>query len=314
MKKKFLLKNYDEINLIELSKIIWNDKIKILLITIILFLLGLGYSYQKPNIYLVSLKIIKNNNFSLLNVDYLNELLKNKNYKINVTDQFLFDIFSNELEDHKEFLLNLKNKDKIEEDISILSSDLIKENFLKYRDLLKITKNKSHLILSFEWDNIDEAKDILRDTINLTLFNSKRLLHKKLDFIIENEDKRIHTKNLRDLTYLEKQKLIAKELNIVEIPHGYSGNPFYLRGYVAIDKEIDLINDMTDIELEVLNKEIDILKKADLGWIKYDVDIITTKSLKYTKLILITSIFLGLILGILFVLIRKIPQFLKVSK
>ncbi len=49
----------DEIDLIALFKIIWDGKIKILLITIISFLIGFGYSYQIPNNYLNSLTISK---------------------------------------------------------------------------------------------------------------------------------------------------------------------------------------------------------------------------------------------------------------
>ena len=47
----------DEIDLIALFKIIWDGKIKILLITIISFLVGLGYNSQIPRNYLNSLTI-----------------------------------------------------------------------------------------------------------------------------------------------------------------------------------------------------------------------------------------------------------------
>ena len=47
----------DEINLIEVLKIIWNGKIKILLITIISIIVGLGYNSQIPTNYSNSLTI-----------------------------------------------------------------------------------------------------------------------------------------------------------------------------------------------------------------------------------------------------------------
>ena len=47
--KKFPLYD-DEIDLIALFKIIWEGKIKILLITIISFLVGFGYNSQIPKI------------------------------------------------------------------------------------------------------------------------------------------------------------------------------------------------------------------------------------------------------------------------
>ena len=42
----------DEIDLIALFKIIWDSKIRILLISIISFLVGLGYNSQTPINYL----------------------------------------------------------------------------------------------------------------------------------------------------------------------------------------------------------------------------------------------------------------------
>jgi LPS O-antigen subunit length determinant protein (WzzB/FepE family) len=301
MKKKSLLNNYDEIDLIELFKIIWNDKIKILLITTILFLLGLGYFYYTPNVYLFSLKIIKYDNPSLHNHYYLNELLKNKNYQIKITDQILFDNFNNELNNYKE-------------NISNLLLDINKKKFLENKGSFKVTKNKSDLILNFEGDNIDVAKDIFQKIINTALTNSKKSMYRDLDLIIKKEKKRLQTKNLIKLEYLKKQRSLAEELNIVNIPYGYTGSPFYLRGYVAIDKEIELIEKYEDIEIKNLKQEIELLKKTNIKWIKYDINSITKKSLKNTILILITSILLGLISGILFVLISKIPQFLRVSK
>ena len=56
MKKNYPLYN-DEIDLIALFKNIWDGKIKILLITLISFLIGFGYQSQIPPNYLNSLTI-----------------------------------------------------------------------------------------------------------------------------------------------------------------------------------------------------------------------------------------------------------------
>ena len=52
MKKNSILYE-DEIDLIALFKIIWDGKIKILLITIISFLVGFAYNSQIPRNYLI---------------------------------------------------------------------------------------------------------------------------------------------------------------------------------------------------------------------------------------------------------------------
>ena len=52
MKKNANLYNDDEIDLFSILKIIWFEKIKILLILIISLLIGFGYLYQTPKNYL----------------------------------------------------------------------------------------------------------------------------------------------------------------------------------------------------------------------------------------------------------------------
>ena len=47
------------------------------------------------------------------------------------------------------------------------------------RDCLS-KKIKNYLI--FKWHNIDEAKDILQDTINLTLINLEKSIYEELEF------------------------------------------------------------------------------------------------------------------------------------
>ena len=74
----------DEIDLIALFKIIWDGKIKILLITIISFLVGFGYNSQIPVNYFNSLIIkpsktnefLKINNIqAMLELNHLNKVL-----------------------------------------------------------------------------------------------------------------------------------------------------------------------------------------------------------------------------------------------
>ena len=68
MKKNSLLYD-DEIDLIALFKIIWNGKIKILLITIISFLVGYVYNSQIPRNYLNSLTINPSDNIEFIKFD-----------------------------------------------------------------------------------------------------------------------------------------------------------------------------------------------------------------------------------------------------
>ena len=75
MKKNTPL-NDDEIDLIALLMVIWNGKIKILLITIISFLVGIGYSYQVPNNYVNTLTLSAVDNSEFKRLKYVNRLLQ----------------------------------------------------------------------------------------------------------------------------------------------------------------------------------------------------------------------------------------------
>ena len=66
----------DKIDLVVLSKIIWDGKIKILFITIISFLVGIAYNSQILINYLNSLIIYPNKNSEFINFDNIQKLIK----------------------------------------------------------------------------------------------------------------------------------------------------------------------------------------------------------------------------------------------
>ena len=301
MKKNFILDD-DEINLSALFEVIWNSKIKILFITIISFLIGFGYSYQTPNNYLTSLTISKNNNSEFSDIAFINRLLISNNEKPEI-GQAIFNKFIYELKDYDEFLIILKNSKEFKENFSKLSLKAQKRELFKYQKLLKIVK-RSELKLSFKWHDKNEALDILQDTIKLTLNNLEKLLYKELLIKLENKKKLSNNSNFVRLNYLKKQRRIAKELNVKDHIYGYTGNPYYLRGYRAIDKEIEIIKSQQDEEFKFINQEINSIKKKEsINWVVYDINSIQQISLKDTKLIYIISILIGLVTGVFFVLI-----------
>ena len=305
MKKSTPLYYDDEIDLIALFKIIWDGKIKILLITIISFLLGLGYNSQIPRNFLNSIEINPSEVVEFVKIDNIQNLLKSN--QSNQSNQLYLDRFINELTDYEEFLASVKNTKKIQENFSKLKIEDREIELFKYAKLLEIDQQKKlkKYTINFKWHDIDEAKDILQDTINLTLINLEKSIYGELDSF---------KYDLKDLDYLKSQRWIAKELNISDIPYGYTGKPFYLRGYEAIDKEIQVYKNNFDKKFKLLKTEINSLKKENIKWIKYDINLIKVKSLKNTKLILMISILLGLIIGVFFVIISNIFQSHTASK
>ena len=317
MKKKSPLYNDDEIDLIALFKIIWKGKIKILLITIISFLIGFGYSTQIPINYVSSLPIKKSHNSEYNKFVYLENLIKlNRGYQINQTNQLNEEIlnrFIGELKDYEEFLFILKNNIKVRENFENLPIEDQEKKLFSYANLLNIIEpkineigiNNIHLKLNFTWKDPDEAKDILRDTLNLTLNNLEKSIYEELEQSLKLKKEVTFNKDRERINYLQEQSSIARELNIKDNEMFKSG-PYYVRGYQAIDKEIDLIKNRDYKNFKFFEQEINSFKKEKIQWINYNIYLIETKSLKNTTPILIKSVLLGFILSILYVFFSNI--------
>jgi len=312
MKKKSSLIDDDEISLIELFKIIWNGKIKILLITIFSFLLGYGYYYLLPKNYLFSLEITKENK-SFDKINYATKRLLHIN-QIAFKKYDILNLFNRELQDKEEFLISLKKTKKFKENNSNLPSNIQKQELLKYVDLLKVVKKSNVIKLNLEWDNINEGKHILKETLNLTLNNIQKSIYEKLEEKLKFEKKLAKSKDFVQLEYLEEQRWIAKELDIINPTYGFTGAPYYLVGYVAIDKQIEVIKKRKYQKFELIKQEINFLKKNSM---ELDDDILNSTKVKNLSKKIITfviSIFLGLLIGIIFVLISNAIQLKTITK
>ena len=216
MKKNFSTYD-DEIDLVVLFKTLWSNKVKILSIIIISFLIGILYSFLIPNNYLYSLTINASDNSEFEKLDSIDqsvnfEFTKGIDNKINQT--VLYKFFK-EISDYEEFLIDLKDKIKNSDNKSKSLVKTQEKELHEIKKLLKLTLNDD-LKLELKWDNFDEAKNILQDTINLTLNNLVVSVYKELDLIIEKQKNLIRMKDLARIEYLKEQSWIAKELNIAD--------------------------------------------------------------------------------------------------
>ena len=114
--------------------------------------------------------------------------------------------------------------------------------------------------------SIQDKKDEYDVQINKALQNLKFEIE-DLDIAIKNSFNDYELKTSKRLRYLKEQASIARKLEIPKLKDGtplqsYSllgGNdsgPFYLMGYEAIDKEIEIIKDRQDIKLYALNERL----------------------------------------------------------
>src|SRR6056300_718035 len=331
MKKNSALYD-DEIDLIALFKIIWDGKIKILLITIISFFVGFLYNSQIPVNYTNSLTIKTSKPTEFLKLNNINELLKlNQSNQSNQSNQLYLDRFMDELEDYEEFLLNIQNTKKIQEHFSKINIEDQEKELFKYAKSLEIVapkKKEQNYIINFTWYNSEEAQKILQDTLNLTSKNLKKRIDLELEQLLEFEKRLLLNTDRIRLDYLREQSAIAKELNIIDnqidnvnlsqssvsLNINTADIAYYLRGYKAIDKEIELIENRDYQNLKLIEQEVNSFKAQNIKLADYNVYLMEVKLLKDTKLILVISILLGLIVGIFYVLISNAFQPKKVSK
>ena len=187
MTKKHLIKYNDEINLVELFKVIWSGKITIALITLIFFVIisvNDKYKPKQPNLFESSLLIkpAKEEQFlSFLSLDYFNykrsydeEKVFNynkENYLSEITYLKVLDKFVEEFLDYEELIKVLRESERIEKKISQLSLAGQQKKLYEYARLFslkKIDEKSSHYALEFTWqNNRGEIEDILDQTLKL---------------------------------------------------------------------------------------------------------------------------------------------------
>ena len=330
MKKNYpLYDNENEIDLIALFKIFWNGKIKILLITIISFLVGSVYSSQIPINYLNSLTINPNKNSEFIKYDYMKKLLKiNQSNQSNQSNQLnqLNQLNLSSQSDQSNQLNLFRFINELKFNIEDQEIELFKN--AKLLEIVKLNENEESYIINFKWHDPDEAKKVLQDILNLTSKNLKRSIDLELLQLLEFEKRLFLSKNLNRLDYLKEQSAIARELNIIDnqidsvnlsqaavsLNISTADIAYYLRGYKAIDKEIELIQNRESQNLKFIEQEINDFKDTEIEFVKYNIYSMKSNSLKNTKSILTTSILLGLIVGIFYVLISNALQSQTLSK
>ena len=190
---------HNEIDLVDLSKIIWKNKLKVLLITIVTFIIALGYSLKSPNNYSNSLTISLVNNYKFKMYDNILKLIKS-NHTTPTTDQIInepeikdviiLDKFFDELKDYNEFLLSLKKTKKIQEAISKLSIEDREIKLFDYAKLLNISVPKKketneEYSVNLTWHDPNEAKKILKETLDLALDNMTTDIYEELKQLLD---------------------------------------------------------------------------------------------------------------------------------
>ena len=352
MKKNSIISD-NEIDLVELIKTIWDGKIKIVLITVILVAINYGYNQLLAKQKLPE-KIYKN----LLTINPANtsEFIKfaplyhqlnfssvQQTDNLKIINQQILQEFLIELLDFEELVYVLGNNKSVLEEVSNLTDEEKTIKLFNYAKLLtvatpdeQLSGNPKKYLISFVWKDPNETKEILDQTIKLVIINLKKNIFNGLEDMLEIKEANMKNEDLIRIQFLREQSLIAKELGLednqvdnfsssssqynLSLNINNNNIAYYLRGYKAIDKEINIIKDRNYTGLLSLKNKLKDLKKSDVEWIKYNVNLLDSKLLpkniskNLETIPLYLSILFGLIIGLFYAYIYKVIQSRKITK
>lgn len=320
MKKNFTKYN-DEINIIEVSNVIWKAKIKIFLITIIFFLFGyLNYHYSK-NIFKSSLRINPSRDTEFTNFSIIDNLLQgflkniNKDYSIDLNIVF-FEKFYRELIDYEEFLTILKNNNGIKEKISNLSISDQNKILSRYVDNFKVIKEKNNIIVNFTWDKENEAKSILHDTISLTLKQLELSTYKEYEELLKV------AQDLSKISLQVKNEFLKNEdsflQELINFKNQTDNQPRhildFIRSYTSYVINMELESKKKNYDLNYISTELKSIKEKNIKWIDYNFNLTKLSVIKDNNYDFRITTILGLILGILYAIISNAIKLKKIAR
>lgn len=328
---KKLSTQYDEIDLLELFKVLWEKKIAIIFITIISVSIAFAYNYSKPESFNNKIEIKKSDDVKFLKFSGLFGFLDfYQGGKKSISEKFL-ERFVNKLMDYNELVFVLKNYNKNNKDFSELSSNEVQALFNSAKSFkiynltldndgtINNTPNQNY-VLNFDWNKRSEGRDILKETLKLALKNFGNEICEELEELLEIKINNTLNADSSRINYLMEQSVIAKELDIadnqvdnINLPQSYvlfnintTDVAYYLRGYKAIEKEINNIQKRKYSEFEKYRKQINSLKEMNIEWVNYNIYLMDTETKKNSsQLLIIISIFFGLLIGILYAVISN---------
>jgi LPS O-antigen subunit length determinant protein (WzzB/FepE family) len=221
----------------------------------------------------------------------LNEVIRKNGFEYHLDEEKTFSMFVSELNDYQEFIDVLGRDKGIVEELEGIKAEEKRAFLIAIAKEFKlIESNDGGWFITFEWGSVDGGKAILHEVLSEILTNVKhnivadivafryaaeqRRSYKKADVeaSIQLIKKTTELDNKQRLLFLSEQAAIARELGLkidsldinglVRQDEGKSllsvfssGIPFYLRGYKAIDKEVELIASRSSEELLSLNKK-----------------------------------------------------------
>lgn len=354
----------DEIDLFEFFETLWQGKWIIIFASLVAVIVSVVFIKLKPNSYDGSTEIYQAKGAVFTEYVHINEVFGSNSYGYVINRENIFNYFVEEFNDREELVAELKGdsyvlgvleKIEVEEEKNATLIALVKQF-----QLVPPAKNQKYWQLKFEWHNADEGKDILRRALRSVLLNVKetilsdierlasarssrnQLKIQKLEVDLVVLEQKIKLKDDSRVLFLKEQASIARALDIennllnvnslnesqsngVSLSVSSSTPPFYLRGYKAIEAELNALstralaaNDTyVSIQSQLLTVKSDISFQQMLAaksvviedhvfdWVHFDLAYSVIKSQKKPLLYIVLALMLGGIFGSLYILISS---------
>jgi chain length determinant protein (polysaccharide antigen chain regulator) len=351
----------DEIDLADLVRSLWKGKWLVMGTTLATVILALVYLIIVPKsytgtLYIAPLSIVEANEYLPLDATELINVDSNQLESLFIEDLKLFEGLEKFTEE-KKYIEKLENESNLEFTARIksvvrtfiLSKPVNKKDNIEPKWTIEITTEQPELAtevlsnaLSFSNDNVNSQ---IQNTFDKYTTLRARNIAMEIEDISITADILLSQEKLTTqarLAFLKEQAILARAIGIEQntltaqtfttqsalVTNVSQEQPFYLRGYVAIEKEIDTLSSRQAPELFIpelpglekrkqqllrdqsVNRAKIAIKSTPIGTdtfkaASYDLFAIAFKSKTKTTLILALSLVLGGMLGIFVLLIRN---------
>ena len=315
--RKNSLKNNDEIDIADILKNFWDEKIKILLIIIVSISIGISYGNKNQKSFEASLEIKPSSNSEFVVFFPINNFFRaetKKSFYTEINNKTILEKFIKDFKKYEHLISVLKKKNYIKEEISKLTELEQKKKLFNYAQLFNIkviTKNNDNqYFIKFKWHDVDEGLEILIETLNLISENLTKTIFSDLDRLVKIKKNFVINEDLTRIEYLKEQSQIK---SYTEDAYGddllrYQGSlEYYLQGSKSIDEEINLIKNRQYREFSQIENEIEFLKNNnEIKWVDYNVFLIEVEEIENSSNFLKISIISGFILAFFYVVFHSV--------
>lgn len=282
----------DEMDLFEIFQLLWDKKWIIVVFTFLFSLAGVLFILSQKETFKVSIPVANSKPSIFIGVIPLNEILSENELTFQIDDEYVFKLFELKITNNEEVKNILKKNKFIQQQIIDLDEFDKEEALLAYaknfqlEDGRNILKDQIQRIVSFKWHDEEEGKNIVKEVLLVILDNLKKsiindvnqlaeTIEIKKQRLLDNLNLQLSVIELNEsevienrINYLLEQAEIAKALgleanSIDDMRFGEA--PFFLRGYKAIYREIELLQGRSEEQkLLMANGYLDVNRKIQM--------------------------------------------------